>query len=228
MKLLKSMFWIFGEPSPLAGSPPFMTPSYIVAAARDYALSPNEDMLRNLVDTLTTGTFPTVLCYATFPLMVAPLINYGTWLATYIYAGNSTDENMDALAQMYSFNFEVLRTRDFALPTSFGVFSIDPAQLLPLLSPHMLVLEYIADLFRAPSFHPTHYLEGAHAFLALNFLLSLLKTGVAVVAAVMEASDSCGVVRNIEFNECATWTIYFAEHEIGKLTNKSHQRGQRV
>ena len=202
MKLLKSMLWLFVLPD---GVISYTTPLSIFCAACDYVFNLNGGTFAKLIDSLTNCTYANALCYATLLLMFAPLINYGTWLAAYIYAVNSTDEKMDALAQMYSFDFEVLRTREFALSVIFGVFSIDPTQLLSLLSPHVLVLEYLADLFRAPSFHPTHYLEGTHAFLALNLLLSLLKTGVAVVATVLEASGSCGLVRNIGFNECAGW-----------------------
>ena len=142
------------------------------------------------------NAFTVTLLFATFSLVLAPLVNYGTWLAAYIYAGNSTDENMRALAEIYSFTFEVFRTGEFAMPA----INIDPTQLGNLATN---ALEYLADL--NASFDPEHFLEGARALLALNMLLSLVKTGIAVVAGLLSAGECLGVLPNIQFSECATW-----------------------
>ena len=78
--------------------------------------------------------------------------------------------------------------------------NIDPTQLGNLATN---ALEYLADL--NASFDPEHFLEGARALLALNMLLSLVKTGIAVVAGLLSAGECLGVLPNIQFSECATW-----------------------
>ena len=149
------------------------------------------------------NVFTHTLLFAMTVLLLAPLINFGTWLAVYIYRGNSTDENIQALAEIYLFTFEVFRTAKFALP-AWPAISIDPTQLGGL---GMLALMYLTDLAAAASFDAAHFLEGARALLVLNFLLSLVKTGIAVVAAVLSAGAIFGVLPNIQFSDCATWDM---------------------
>ena len=68
-------------------------------------------------------------------------------------------------------------------------------------------LDYIADLDSIPAFDAAHYLEGSRALFALNLLLSLIKTGVAVCAAILALSDRAGVLHNVQFSDAAKWDM---------------------
>ena len=154
---------------------------------------PNDDGA--LMGVPAATTFIWCLMFSLVPLLLAPPINFGTWLAAYIYAGNSTDENMQVLADMYLFMFEVFRTFEFALPA----ISIDVSDLGGV----MTALAYLAD-FNA-RYSPEQFLEGARGLLALNCLLSGIKALVAIFANVMSGLSFCEVFPNVDFCDCAAW-----------------------
>ena len=150
------------------------------------------------------------LFFAMFFLLLSPLINYGTWAAAYIYAGNSNAENTHALAVMYRFNFQAFASFEWTVPA----INLNPAVLVGAAKE---TYDYVSELGDTSSFEPTHFMKGAQALLALNSALSYIKAAIAVTTMVLSGElmvvslpsvrKRTGVLPNVAFSDCAKWDM---------------------
>ena len=161
------------------------------------------------------NSFCDTLFFAMFFLLLSPLINYGTWAAAFIYAGNSNAENMHALAVMYRFNFQAFASFEWTVPA----INLNPAVLVGAAKK---TYDSVSELGDTSSFEPTHFMKGAQALLALNSALSYIKAAIAVSTMVLSGElmvvslpsvrKRTGVLPNVQFSDCAKWnTDNYAE-----------------
>ena len=143
-------------------------------------------------------------------VLLSPLVIYGTWYAAFVYAGNSTAENMRALALMYRFHFEVFGSLEFAVPA----ISLDPIELIALAGKSVA---YLIDLPNINTLDPVHFLEGARSLLALSSMLSIVKGGLAALAAGFALMKWTCVLPNVQFSACATWDSDYGDDYAKKM-----------
>ena len=112
-------------------------------------------------------------CY--IPFAFSPFIVYGTWLATYVYAGHSPEENMALVRHAYQFTFGAFTDHKLVMPSiDLHVMHIFPA------------LMFLIDSMRAlDKFTAVDYLQLSVACTVISFTLSIIRTSVCAAAVLL-------------------------------------------
>ena len=123
------------------------------------------------------------------PLALSPFIVYGTWLAAYVYAHHSPEENMALVRHAYEFTFGCFTDGRFVLPSvSFDIQNIGAAFL------------QLAEAFRRlDKLGAVEYMKVSLACTLISFMLSIIKTLACVAGSALYALGKSGVVEPIPF-----------------------------
>ena len=131
----------------------------------------------------------TTIACSYVPLALSPFIVYGTWLAAYVYAHHSPEENMALVRHAYEFTFGCFTDGRFVLPSvSFDIQNIGAAFL------------QVAEAFRRlDKLGAVEYMKVSLACTLISFMLSIIKTLACVAGSALYALGKYGVVEPIPF-----------------------------
>ena len=138
------------------------------------------------------GTFQATIWLATALYALSPLVIYGTWMAAFVYAGNTTADNMQLIRDAYSFAFAWFGGADRNL-LSFEF------RLTRLIEARDVLLN-VMDNFALQE--PAVFITTARAFTLFVFVLAFVKPLINVLLYALAVYD-LGPSRNAHFPDIA-------------------------